>query len=750
LSGVVPDEVGVVLGHQAATSQSFEVGVGEGSSLEVDDLVAVTTPDPAGEVTTYGIVAESYARLEGASLPSDTAVIAAGQMPGELVRTADVQVMRVEPERWIAAHPGLTVRRAAGADRAKALYEDTMERTLAIGLARDGLPVKLDLDFLDGTKGGHVSISGISGVATKTSTALALVRLLLEHPLMRRRVRVLIFNVKGEDLMHIDRPNRRYAERPDVADLDRRWRALGLVEAGPFPSVGFWAPPQPDGRPSCDSRHEGVRAFGWTPLRFAFEGLLRFCFAEAADMRNQLSFVEERVRGELARRAVPVTGHPGALGLLDGPAEADPEGRRERLPSELAAGPFADLRELVSLGEVADFVAAAGAGNFDLEVAAGHLAQRAVEARHRAGDAEEGERHRGDQRGDHDDRHDQVDLVGALGVGHHSVLGDLRIPLRRFDGRLHQAGDIGGGLHGAVGDDVALGLLSPNGFLVGGQEALDQRGEVADHDQQFAVIGFAAQLVEDVLQRGLGLGHLGDQVGIAGGAELPGAGAQRIHLAVGLEQQALDLEAVVQLLHRRQFHLGVDRLVPFLRNDRALLDLSQQRGLRLGEILHGGGKAFHQALGFLQPLLGVGLLSHRQRRLQFLCRALLVALQIGDCLLDLGGFARHPDVGGGELDFAQVDMRGERAVRDLLRPCGALAGLLDSRLGNHLVGDHSDRQQDADRAGQAQFISDTVELDHVDDPIFLAIFPEAEFAHQRTSNLRARIPRMLRSVAETG
>ena len=342
-----PEPVGVVLGHQAATSQTFAVGIAEGSSLEVDDLVAVTTPDPGGSVTTYGIVAESYAQLEGASLPSDTAVIAAGQMPGELVRTAEVQVVRVEPERWIAAHPGLPVRRAAGADRAKALYEDTMERTLAIGLARDGAPVKLDLDFLDGTKGGHVSISGISGVATKTSTALALMRLLLEHPLMRRRVRVLIFNVKGEDLLHIDRPNRRYAERPDVDELDRRWRALGLGAVGPFPSVGFWAPPRPDGQPSCDSRHEGVRAFGWTPLRFAVEGLLRFCFAEAADMRNQLSFVEERARAELARRAVPVQGHPGALGLLDGPAEADPERRAPRLPSELAAGPFADLGQLV-------------------------------------------------------------------------------------------------------------------------------------------------------------------------------------------------------------------------------------------------------------------------------------------------------------------------------------------------------------------------------------------------------------------
>jgi DNA helicase HerA-like ATPase len=338
---------GIVLGHQAASSQTFSVGLAEGQSLEVDDLVAVTTEDPGGDVTTFGIVAESYAELEGASLPSDTGVIAAGQMPGELVRTAEVQVVRVDPERWIAAHPGRPVRRARGMERAMALYEDTMARRLAVGLGRDGEPIHVDLDFLDGTKGGHVSISGISGVATKTSTALALVRLMLEHEEMRRRVRVLVFNVKGEDLLHLDRPNARYAARPDREALDRRWAALGLPDPGPFPSVGVWAPPRPDGAANAASRQEDVRAFGWTPYAFAAEGLLRFCFTEAADMRNQLSFLEERVRGELLRRAVPVSGHPGALGLADGPAGGDPARRAARPPSELMAGPFADLGELV-------------------------------------------------------------------------------------------------------------------------------------------------------------------------------------------------------------------------------------------------------------------------------------------------------------------------------------------------------------------------------------------------------------------
>ncbi|MCB0880936.1 MAG: ATP-binding protein [Thermoleophilia bacterium] len=341
--------LGVVLGHQAASSQSFQVGIADCRSVQVDDLVAVTTPDPGGDVTTFGIVTEAYAQIEGTSLPSDTVHFSQGTLPGELVRTADVQVVRVDPERWIAPYPGSDVRPARGAERAKALYEDTMRRTLALGLGRDGEPIRLDLDFLDGTKGGHVSISGISGVATKTSTALALVRLLLEHPEMRRRVRVLIFNVKGEDLLHIDRDNATYRARDDHDALNARWNALGLTSPGGFPHVGFWAPPRKDSAtlPDCESRLEDVRVFGWTPWRFVVEGLLRFCFTDAADMRSQLSFVEERVRGELLRRAVPVQGRPGAVGFMPAAVPGHPDSRDARMPSELASPPVETLDDLV-------------------------------------------------------------------------------------------------------------------------------------------------------------------------------------------------------------------------------------------------------------------------------------------------------------------------------------------------------------------------------------------------------------------
>ena len=59
--------------------------------------------------------------------------------------------------------PGAFACRATGDERAKALYFDQMEHKVAAGLGRDGDPIYLNLEFLDGTRGGHVSISGISG-----------------------------------------------------------------------------------------------------------------------------------------------------------------------------------------------------------------------------------------------------------------------------------------------------------------------------------------------------------------------------------------------------------------------------------------------------------------------------------------------------------------------------------------------------------------------------------------------------------
>ncbi|GMQ86290.1 MAG: ATP-binding protein [Acidimicrobiia bacterium] len=342
------NSVGRVLGTEHTSTSEFRVVLDDDEYLQLDDLVVVRTQVPKyGEVRTYGVVTEAQAVYEGAQYESDTHRIAAeGILPGAKVRSAQVQVTRVDPELWVSADPGEIVERARGDERDKALYVDEMGRPLPIGIGRDGDPVPIDLDFFDGRKGGHMSISGISGVATKTSFALFFLRLLSARPDVvgegAANLRILVFNVKGEDLLWLDKPNNVFT--PDDAT---KWELLGVAPT-PFPSVGFWAPPRPRSGdvlvPDTGGRQEGVDAFAWTPREFIDEGLLRFLFTDASDFRNQLSFIEERVRSQLRRFGIDVDGVPGAVVLRD-PADVD-DPRRAVVPHR-GERVIVDLRTMI-------------------------------------------------------------------------------------------------------------------------------------------------------------------------------------------------------------------------------------------------------------------------------------------------------------------------------------------------------------------------------------------------------------------
>lgn len=325
--------LGRVLGSEHTTTRAFRVALDDDDYLQLDDWVVVRTDVPkVGKVSTYGVVTEVEARYEGASFESDTHLIAdEGVLPAIKVRSARVEVTRVDPEVWVAPDPGREVERASGVERLKALYADEMGRPLPVGLGRDGEPVYVDLDFFDGVKGGHMSISGISGVATKTSFALFFLRMLGARPdivgAAGANLRVLVFNVKGEDLLWLDTPNRDFDEAAAAS-----WQTLG-VDAAPFNDVALWAPPAARSGdvvvPDTGGRLEGVTAFAWTPGEFIAEGLLRFLFTDATDTRNQIPFIEERVRAQLRRFAHPVSGVGGAVVLRD-PAEGLPPGGEVR------------------------------------------------------------------------------------------------------------------------------------------------------------------------------------------------------------------------------------------------------------------------------------------------------------------------------------------------------------------------------------------------------------------------------------
>jgi DNA helicase HerA-like ATPase len=327
------EPVGRVLGTTDATPLTFWVAVEQGRYLQLDDVVVTRRRLPDGsDVAISGVVTAVRARHEGAQFDSDVFLIADGTLPAEVQEAAEITTTRVEPEVYVPPRPGEVVHRATDLERAVALYFDRMERQVPVGIGRDGEPVYLNADFLDGTRGAHVSISGISGVATKTSFATWLLYSLFRSPALGAEAvntKALIFNVKGEDLLLLDHDNIRLDDRTRLA-----YQGLGLP-AEAFRSVGVYAPPRVgdrDATPDVASRTTGVEPFYWTLREFCEQRLLPFVFADADDERQQYTMVVHQVTARLAREAMPADG--GAV-LIDGEIIRDYPGLVEFLESRL-------------------------------------------------------------------------------------------------------------------------------------------------------------------------------------------------------------------------------------------------------------------------------------------------------------------------------------------------------------------------------------------------------------------------------
>ncbi|MGE0086257.1 MAG: hypothetical protein AB7S75_17755 [Desulfococcaceae bacterium] len=66
------------------------------------------------------------------------------------------------------------------------------------------VPISFNREFLIGPEGAHLNISGISGLATKTSYAMFLLQALQQK---EKNIAIIILNVKGSDLLRLDEEN---------------------------------------------------------------------------------------------------------------------------------------------------------------------------------------------------------------------------------------------------------------------------------------------------------------------------------------------------------------------------------------------------------------------------------------------------------------------------------------------------------------------------------------------------------------
>lgn len=125
------------------------------------------------------------------------------------------------------------------------LTENEIKNPLVCGYlemykGEDAIKVRVILNshFLIGPDGAHINISGISGLAAKTSYSMFLLNAIQQKFRLEsgETVAFVLFNVKGRDLMAIDEPNL------DLSAEDKKiYRDLGL-KVEPFHNVRYYYP----------------------------------------------------------------------------------------------------------------------------------------------------------------------------------------------------------------------------------------------------------------------------------------------------------------------------------------------------------------------------------------------------------------------------------------------------------------------------------------------------------------------------
>ncbi|MEE8193154.1 MAG: hypothetical protein V3T74_10445 [Gemmatimonadales bacterium] len=216
---------------------------------------AIVRVDAENGRTVYAVVVDGRAYSDLAT-PLHEVVAAEGDPAGDRAPTRRTEirlwtaaVLRHEPDEPIQPVPLADVLLATEQDVEAALRMDGYVRGeqptgIPIGVYRAGglsAPVYLDADFLLGPESAHLNISGVSGLATKTSAVEFLLSSIFQRlPSHKGSVAALCFNVKGPDLCFLDQPT-------ELTEADEElYSVMGLVPR-PFEKVRYFAPYKADG-----------------------------------------------------------------------------------------------------------------------------------------------------------------------------------------------------------------------------------------------------------------------------------------------------------------------------------------------------------------------------------------------------------------------------------------------------------------------------------------------------------------------
>lgn len=286
--------IGAPRGSEATTAKFF-FWVPEDGVVEKTQLIMAEGPVGERRVRHYGLVTEVFRRSRRVDMLEE-----ADRYDGRPEEQVDVESRGVTyaQVRVLATQPNvLTPPReegfvwAAGEAEARIAYGVAeMAHPVAVGLVRNGGqavagPAYIDLDYLLGAQGGHLNVTGIAGVGTKSSFLTILLQQVIrschayavdnpEDP-DKPQVRSVILNVKGFDLFWLDRWSTRFSEEDRAM-----WRQMGWDDPAPL-APRYFAPQRPDGETAVPVGRDDVAPYSWSLEDIVRDNLFTYLFSDS-------------------------------------------------------------------------------------------------------------------------------------------------------------------------------------------------------------------------------------------------------------------------------------------------------------------------------------------------------------------------------------------------------------------------------------------------------------------------------------
>ncbi len=211
--------------------------------------------------------------------------------------------------------------------------------------------VYLDRRYVLGPEGAHVNISGISGLATKTSYAMFLLTSILQSA-DASKIGVIILNVKHGDLLTIDQEPRRGLE-PEQHEM---WEAMGLSPR-PFENVRYLLPHGKDTHHTGQPNSFRIPERDWFTYAYSLQDTydkLDLLMSQIPDPWDTLGALLGEISNGLADRNTGQWKPSGQWqdvrdwdSLLNGPPIFDPQARQAQQVGEVRAQSVGRFRRIL-------------------------------------------------------------------------------------------------------------------------------------------------------------------------------------------------------------------------------------------------------------------------------------------------------------------------------------------------------------------------------------------------------------------